>query len=397
MKKSLSIILILTIASLSYAQKGSVSKAKSYRNKGDLINAKAEIDVAITIEKTASKMATWLERGQIYQAFIKSTDPDIKSIDKLALEKALEAFNKVISMSKENSIEAIQSSQNIEGLWGNFVNTGGEIYATNDFAGALVNFEQALKVKPEDSLTLLYAGISSRQAEQYDKTISFYTKLDSLKKASKDVYHTLIYLQKNIYKDNEATLVAIRMAKKVYPEESKFNQDEIDVLIKLKMVDEAKAQILDEIKRDPTNVNLYLSYAIMHDNLGANNTKDGNIEEATKSYEVAKEYYTKAVEIDATSYVGNFNLGAIYVNSAKEYYDEVRDMDLKTYDKKGPAMEAKANSILKEGLPFMKAATDTKPEDEDALRALQQIYTQLKMYDEVEVIMNKLEALGKED
>jgi tetratricopeptide (TPR) repeat protein len=397
MKKSLSVILILTLASLSYAQKGSVSKAKSYRTKGDLISAKAEIDVAITNEKSAGKTATWLERGQIYQEFVKSTDPDINSIDKMALEKALEAFNKVISMEKENSIEAVLSSQNIEGLWGNLVNTGGEIYATDDFAGALVNFEQALKVKPEDSLTLLYAGISSRQAEQYDKTVTFYLKLDSLKKASKDVYHTLIYLQKNEHKDNEATLVAIRMAKKAYPEESKFNQDEIDVLIKLKKIDEAKAQILDEIKRDPSNVNLYLNYAIMHDNLGATNAKEDNKEEASKNYAVAKEYYSKAVEIDAKSYVGNFNLGAIYVNAAKEYYDQVRDMDLKTYNKKGPALEAKANSILKEGLPFMQAATETKPEDEDALRALQQIYTQLKMYDDVEVIMNKLEALGKED
>ncbi len=396
MKKSLSIILFLSIAMLSYAQKGSVNKAKSYRTKGDLISAKAEIDVAITIEKVAKKSATWFERGQIYQAIATSKDDAVKGLDNKAIEKSVEAYKKVLSMEKEGAVNAVFSNQNIEALWGSFLNVGGEVYGAKDYPAAYLNFVDALKVKPEDSLTLLYAGVSSQQAEMYDKTAEHYYKMDDLGIASVDVYSTLIYIERAINKDDEKALAIIVKAKDSFPSESKFSQEEISVLINLDKLDEAKIKLKTEIEKDPTNVSLYLNLAIMYDNLGTASSDAGNEEEAAANYEVAKTNYKKAVELDRDNYVGNFNLGAIYVNAAKIYYDQVRDMGLNEYDKKGPALIEKADAILKEGMSYMKRATEVKPEDVDALKALQQMYIQLKMLDEAEAVMNKVDALTGE-
>jgi len=396
MKKSLSIILFLSIAIFGYAQKGSVSKAKNYRTKGDLISAKAEIDVAITIEKTAKKPATWFERGEIYKTIALNEDEAISGIDTDALVKAHEAYKKVLSMEKEGAVNAVFSSQYIDALWGFHLNKGGEQYSEENFKAAYGSFVNALKIKPEDSTSLLYAGVAAQQSEDYANTILQYNKLVDLNIASIDVYSTLIYIERAINKDEEKALEIIYQAKKVYPSDTKLSQEEIGILINLDRLDQAKDRIKSEIERDPTNVNLYLNLAIMHDNLGTASAEKGDKENAAINFEIAKENYQKVVELDSENYVGNFNLGAIYVNSAKVYYDEVRDMDLRTYDKKGPATVEKANAILKEGLPYMKKSTEVKPEDIDALKALQQMYTQLKMFDEAEAILNKVEAMEAE-
>lgn len=393
MKKSLSIILLLTIAVFSYGQKGSVSKAKNYRNKGDLISAKAEIDVAITVEKTAKKYGTWFERGEIYKAILTSTDEATRALDENALDKALEAFQKVNEMEGENSAGAILAGQSLEGIWGYYVNNGAELNGVKDYKGAYTNFSNGLKVKPTDSLTLLYSGVVAQQAEMYDKTLTHYNQLVELNYASTDVFSTIIYIERAINKNEDKALEVIQKAKEVYPLESSFRQEEIAILINLDRLEQAKDKLRSEIEKDPENPNLYLNLAIMHDNIGSANLEKGDAEGANANYEIAKENYKKAVELNPESYVGNFNLGAIYVNSAKVYYDQVRDMNLKEYDKKGPAMIEKANAILNEGLPYMKKATEIKPDDIGGLTALQQMYTQLKNYDEAEAIMNKIDEL----
>lgn len=393
MKKLLSIILFLSIAMFSYAQKGSVSKAKSYRSKGDLINAKVEIDMAITIEKVAKKSATWFERGEIYKIIALNEDKKVRNIDTEALVKAHEAYKKVLSMEKENSVNAVFSAQHIESLWGHQLNKGDEQYNEKDYKGAYDSFVNALKIKSEDSITLLYAAIVAQQSENYENMLLHYNKMVSLNKANIDVFLSLIYIERNINKDEEKALEIIDKAKKNYPSELRFRQEEIAILINLNKLDEAKEKIESEIEKDSTNVNLYLNLAIMHDNIGASSMTSGNTKDAEINFKIAKKNYKKAVELESENYVANFNLAAIYVNSAKVYYDVVREMDLKTYNKEGPALVKKADAILNEGLPYMKKSTEVKPDDIDALKALQQMYTQLKMFDEAETILDKIEVI----
>lgn len=390
-------LLVLTLALLisvaSFAQKGSVTKADAYLTKKEFANAKAEIDVAITIEKNATKSKTWFVRGKIYQAI--ATDPDeaVNAVDPDALNKAIDAYNKVKEMDKETSPTYQLADTNLDAMWGNFINDGGNIYGEGDFVNALTKFENALLVKPTDSITLLYAGVAAQQAEQPKKTLTYYYTMLENGDAGEDVMSTLIYLERSENKDNEKALEVTRKAKEMFPADSKFGQEEISLLIVMEKVDEALVKLDAAIAEDPSNVNLLLNQGVMYDNLGSVRLDEGKKEEARAMYEKAKTSYLKVAELEPNNYIANFNIGVIYVNLAKEYYDEVRDMDLKSYDKYGPDKIAKADKILKEGLPYMEKATTLEPNDLGGLKALQQMYTQLKMMDKAEAILDRVDAI----
>jgi tetratricopeptide (TPR) repeat protein len=393
MRKVAFFCLAFLIAGVTYAQKGSVSKASSYLSKEDYASAKAEIDVAITIEKNAGKSKTWFERGRIYQAIATSDDEAVSSLDNKAIEKAVEAYEKVIEMEKENAPNAVLSSTNIDAMWGKFINDGGTIYAEDKYEAAYDKFIDALKVKPQDSLTLLYSGVCAQQAEDYENTAKHYYKLEELGYASVDAYSTLIYIERAVNKDEEKALEVVKRAQAKYPTEPRFGEDEISILINLKKLDQAKNKLIESIKEDPNNVNLHLNLAIMYDNIASNMSDNGEPKEKVQeTYNNALQEYLKVIELEPENYVANYNAGAIYINQAKEYYDQVRDMDLSLYNKKGPALTKKADEILVKGLPYMEKANESK-EDVDGLRALMQMYKQLKMYDKAEAVLSKVEEL----
>lgn len=393
MRKLAFLCLIILTVSFAHAQKGSVSKASAYLSKGDFASAKAEIDVAITIEKNAAKSKTWFERARIYQAIATSDDEAISGLDSEAIVKAVESYEKVMEMDKESSPNSVLSSTNIDAMWGKFINDGGTVYAEDKYEEAYTKFTEALLVKPEDSLTLLYAGVCAQQAEDYKNTAVHYYKLEKLGYASADVFSTLIYIERAVNTDEEKALEVVKRAQEAYPMESRFGQEEISILINLKKLDQAKDKLITSIEQDPKNINLHLNLAIMYDNIASNLSEDSSKkEEAATTYQLALDEYLKVIELESDNYVANYNAGAIYINQAKEYYDQVRDMDLNLYNKKGPALTKKADEILIKGLPYMEKANSSK-EDVDGLRALMQMYKQLKMYDKAEAILNKVDEL----
>lgn len=392
MKNLIIICLIVSMAGLANAQKGSVNKATGYLAKEDYASAKAEIDVAVTIEKNAAKSKTWFERGRIYQAIATSDDPAVNSIDPESISKAVESFNKVKSMEKEVAPNAILADRSIEGLWGKFINDGGTVYGEEKFEEAYDNFIKALIVKPTDSLTLLYAGVCSQQDEKYDNTLKHYYKLEELGYASVDVYATLVYVERAVNEDEETALKVVKRAQQKYPTEARFGEEEISILINLKRLDQAKDKLVESIKKDPEDANLHLNLAIMYDNIAGTLSEESTKEEASKTYDLALEQYIETIRIDPDNYVANYNAGALYVNKAKQYYDQVNGMDLKKYQKEGPALEKKADEILGNGIPFMEKATSIK-EDVDGLNILMQMYKRMKQLDKAEGILNRLDEL----
>ncbi|MCV9386084.1 tetratricopeptide repeat protein [Reichenbachiella ulvae] len=391
-KKLLVLVIAVLVSAASYAQKGSIGKAEAYLTKGELVSAKGEVDVAIADEKKASKSRTWFTAGKVYQAIATSEDESTKAIDPEALSKAVNAYKKVLEMEKENSSYYLIATTNLDQMWGSFLNTGGEAYGEEDFAMALNQFEKALIVKENDSTTLFYAGVAAQQGGNVDKTLQYYYQMIDLDIANADIYSSVIYYERQ--KENpEKALEVTRAAKAKFPSDDRFGQEEISLLLAMDKLDEAESQLIKSIEADPDNVNLHLNLGVLYDNLGAALSSEGKTEEARATFDNAKESYLNALKVDPDNYIANFNAGVIYVNMAKEFYDEARDMDLKTYQKYGDAKIKKGDEILKKGLPYMEKAISLKPDDIDGLNALQSMYTQLKMMDKAEEVLNKVEAL----
>lgn len=394
MKKVFLLVVCALSIQLAHAQyKGSVSKAESNLAKGDLEAAKGEIDMAVTIEKNAEKSRTWFTMGKIYQAIATSNNASITSLDDQAIEKAAEAYQKTMEMEKEGSPTYYLAQQNIDDLWGSFINVGGDAYSNEDFEAAYAQFMTALRVKPNDSLTTYYAAAAAQQQGEFQNALDRYYEMIENGDGNNDIYSTVAYLERAEMNNDQKALEIVQVARELYPDDDKFAKEEINLLIALEQVDEAREKLESEIERDPDNVSLRLNLGIMYDNLGTSYMTDGKVEEGRAAYQKALGAYGKAVEVEPGNFVGLYNYGAVYVNLGKVYLDEARDMDLKTYQKEGPALVEKAQEELKKALPYLEKAHEVDPSDADALRALYQVYQQLKMSDKAEEAYNKIEAL----
>ena len=174
--KYLNIFIITFFFSLSLnAQyKGSVNKARSLLDKAALstymseikpllVEAKGEVDQAIKIEKNRSKVNTWIIRGDVYAAIAKG----LPELDSMAIEKSLEAYNKVGTEIKTKDINAIQNAnagrQNLSTFFINDAITA--LQGTNDpnYERAYNSFMLSLRVNPSDTLGLLYGGFVAEQ------------------------------------------------------------------------------------------------------------------------------------------------------------------------------------------------------------------------------------------
>jgi tetratricopeptide (TPR) repeat protein len=394
MKKVFLLVVCALSMQLAHAQyKGSVGKAESNLAKGELQDAKGEIDEAIKDEKDAGKSRTWFTRGKIYQAIATSDNATVSALDDQAIEKATEAYQKTKALENEGSPTYYLAEQNIDDLWGSFINVGGDAYSTEDFATAYDQFMIALRVKPSDSLTTYYAAAAAQQQGEFENALARYYEMIENGDGSNDVLSTVAYLERAEMKNDEKALEVVQMARELYPDDDKFAKEEINLLIALEQVDEARAKLESEIDKDPENVSLRLNLGIMYDNLGTALVGEGKLDEGREAYKKAIAAYTKATEIEPNDFVGLYNNGAVYVNLGKIYLDEARDMDLKVYQKEGPALIEKAQVELKQGLPFLERAAEVEPEDADVLRALYQVYQQLKMNDKANETYSKIEAL----
>jgi di/tripeptidase len=88
-------------------------------------------------------------------------------------------------------------------------------------------------------------------------------------------------------------------------------------------------------------------------------------------------YYTKALEVDATNYDALYQMGAYYYNDAVEIKRQVNSMDMNEYKKTGKDLEAKLAVKYNEALPYFERGYKVK-KDEDLKEILKQVYRELK-------------------
>jgi tetratricopeptide (TPR) repeat protein len=396
MKNMLLLLAGVLLFTASYAQKGNVTKAESLLNKGDVAAAKAEIDVAVTIEKNASKSKTFLTKGKIYKAIATSEDPAVSGLmgTEQAIAEASESLKKAMAMESEGSVNYNFAEYEVEDFWSKYLNTGGEIYGEEDYKGAYENFYKASLIKPTDSLTLFYAGVAAQQAELTDEAMAVYYKLIEQGDANEDIYSTMVYLERSEKKNDAAALALLEKAKVAYPENADFMREEINILIAMKKGPEAIEKLKGAIEKEPDNASLYLNLAVLYDNLSVQTEADGNTTETQDLIAKAQTNYEKALAIEPGNYVGNFNLGVIWVNRAKVYYDKARAMDLKTYQKEGGKLVEEGDKVLAKSLPYLEAAHTAEPEDCSVMGPLMSVYTQLKKNAKAEEIADAQDAAG---
>jgi tetratricopeptide (TPR) repeat protein len=381
MKKLVSLVIFCLMVTGAYAQNSAVNKASQFRENGELMKAKEQIDLATAHEKTIDKPKTWFTKGEVYEAIAFSEDADLKDQQDEALNEAVEAYNKAKTMDEGGNYDGL-SAIKLDNMWGAMINKGAESYNQEDYENAILYFEKSSVMKPQDTTAYYYAGIAAQQGEKYQKALDNYYKLFELDYHNEDIYSSVVYLERSQNNDNDKALEVLAQAREHFPENETFMKEEINLLIITEQTDEAKAKLARAIEVEPDNANLYYNLAYISE-------QTGDDEEAVANYK-------KAIEANPEYFDANFNLAVNYYNQAAEILKEANEMDLRTYQKEGKVIEEKAKVQFEMAMPYLEQAHDINPEDKVVLETLQTVYVQLQMNDKAEAINAKIEALGPE-
>lgn len=391
MKKLTFVLAVVLLASsATFAQKEKkpkINNALKNMQEGNLAEAKEEIDLATEHEKTKDDGKTWYYRGLIY-AVIDTTNSDLADG---ALETAMESFKKADELEKGSSGYYVTGAnglpelkeQQIENLWGAYLNKGVTYFQAEESEDAVKNFAKCAIVKPQDTTAYLYAGLAAQSGESYDTAIKYFKKYFEVGGTGEDVYASMIYITGTIKEDKEGALEMVREARQKFPSNTTFPKQEIDLLIQLDKVDEAKTGLLETIEKEPDNPQLYFSLGVMYDQL--------------KEVDNARDAYEKSLEIDPEFYNSRFNLAVMFYNEAVEVVKEKNALGITAADqKKAKELQVKVDEKLKSALPHWEKLYESNSEDQTTLETLKYIYVQTKQMNKAEEIQAKMDELGFE-
>ena len=385
MKKPLIILLMCFGFVTGFAQNKAVRKADNYLEKGELAEAKEQIDQAVVHEKTLDEPKTWFTKGKVYKAIATSEDPTVQNLSPDALKEAAAAFRKAMELEgKESAPMYVFSQQEIENLWGQMINEGATAYEATNYADAIKSFDKALLVKPTDTTAALYAGVSAQQLGNQDLASTYFYKLVETGNADKDIFNTLIVYERDQKENFEKAQVLIDQAQEKYPDDVQFKKQEVSLLLKQDKTAEAKAELEQAIAAEPNNPDLYF-------NLGYLNEELGDAEAAVSAYK-------KALEVDPKHANSAFNLAVIHYNRAADLIKEANSLGISAADrKKTKELETKAKSLFTEALPFLEKALELHPDNRTIMEITMVAYDRAGMKEKATELQKKVDSMPIEE
>lgn len=387
------ILLGLLIAStVMYAQpkpvKPNNTKALNLLKANKVAEAKELLDAGTTYEKTMNDGKTWYYRGLLYATIDTSKNEAIHGLDANAFNIALESFAKAEQLKTGKTDYFIADAAGIQTKvqqienWANVhLVKGAKFYEEEDYKGALVEFENVYKIKPEDTLSRYYAGIAANLDENWDKAIENFTSYYEKGGTKPEGYYTIYNLYSGPKENKEKALEFARLGKSKFPKDANFPKLEIGALIDLKRIDEARNGLIEQIKTEPDNkiLHFYLGYANM----------------SLKRIDEAKASFDAAIKVDPAYFEPYLYTAKLFYGEAFEIKKKMQNLGISAADKKLLIeLDKEYVEKLKVALPYVEKAEKVKKDDQEILDTLYSIYIDLDMQDQIKRIEKRYKELG---
>ena len=418
--------LLFLLAGAAFSQdikKPSEGKAKSFLQNGELDMAKAHIDGYFADPKNEKKLTkgkVWLTRAEIYAAIATSDNPDYQSLSDDPLVEVKKSLEKIKELEKESSLTYVTAfgpqekyialTQDFNGmylenqLFTGLYQKGAESFDSDDLAGAIDYFEDALVIKPTDTFSIMNIISAAYNLDEPDeeaietyarKLMDMKFRVDSTNYSGYNILSGFkINKAGNMLTDAEnaadsaAALKVYEEAMAIldeglalYPNDPDLQMSAINTYIRLDKTEQAVDQLETVVKENPDK-QLYFNLGILYDKLG--------------EVESSKENYKKAIDMDPEYFDAYYNLGAMYFTLGNKKYAEAgefKDMNGEYTDDKGKELEEEAKVFFKEAAPAFEKVVALDPSERQPFEVLQRIYWILGDQDKVEEIKQKLETM----
>lgn len=384
-------ILILLLPMAAFAQKKpNVNKALRDMQSGDYAEAKQIIDDATTYEKTKDDGKTWYYRGLIYSAIDTTKSPAAKDLKDAAIKTAVASFDKADSLDDkgkgyyivDTAGNQIKMDDQIKFLKAYYMQTASSYYRdSSDDDKAVEEFAKISMLDPKDPTGNYYAGLIANEAEKFDASIDYLTKALNQGSDSIGIYNTLFLIYSNEKNDNEKALDIVRKGEAAHPDYPNYKKMEIQLLINLGQIEEAKKGLIEEVKKEPDNkvLNFYLGYAYMK----------------TNEEDKAQAEFEKTLSLDPTYYEAEYYLAKMVSESADSIKNVMNSLGISKEDmQRKLTLDNQYVKELQKIRPYWEKCEKLKPDEPEVLDRLYNIYSDLGIEDQVKRIEQRYKDLG---
>ncbi|WP_299100362.1 tetratricopeptide repeat protein [uncultured Winogradskyella sp.] len=424
MKKLMTLVLLLAIGSMSYAQKNELKAIEKALKNVNFSDAKAAVSTAEALIDNMdgkSKAKFYFLKAQALYANGAGTDANIDeaivTLDKL---KTLES-----SMGKLKYTD--QANDMKSKMYNTFITKANDAFKSNDYEGAAARFEKIYRVSPKDTSYLYSAAYSSVRAEDYDSALKYYIELEdlgytgiamnyyatNLETGEEDFYGdnksgrdfavkikthdkprdskaesrrseivkniALIYVSQG---ENEKALGAIADAKAENPEDYNLILSEGNVYLKLDNKEKASELYKEALSMDPENPDLNYNVGVLAMSAG--------------QFDDAKSYFNKALKLKPDHADAALNLSSIQVNIGNAMNDEMNALGNSAADnKRYEEIRVEKKAIFSEGAAILENYLNVNPlsKNLDILTQLKNIYGALNEGEKYKAMKAKIENI----
>lgn len=405
--KKITFLLLMFGAFSLHAQKQpkpNLNKVLSFLQEGKLKEAKEMADAATTFEKTKDDGKTWYYRGLVYLALDTTSKAEFKSLASDAFSEATASFAKADSMAKKDTEYFTQSATDFvpetqtqqKERWANFwLDKGLKLYQDQPQVslGHLAKTKKissGMKSYANDTLTYYVSSIVANSEGQYDLAIEDANKYFEKGGKSRDVYVVLyqIYAKEESKKDLNKALEVLRKAKQALPGDLTFRRLEIDLLVQMEKIGDAKKELEVALQKEPNDKQLH--YFMGYINL------------MLKDQLAARTNFENALKIDPNYFEAQYQLAVTHLTEVDRITKEWSALSNSAADSKKRSELIQARVKASEAaIPHLEKAEQMKAPDSetqiDVLEKLKLLYYYVADDKNTARVSKKLKALGAED
>lgn len=384
-------------------------------NAEKLMEAKDFIDQALATGELESDAKAYILKGEIYNELTfgqirkKSEDLNAPFQNPLSGVEALNAAMKGFSIAdkkylQKDAIKLLQETEN------HLNNMSTFLFQDQDYINAFKNFkavvelgdflqEQKESTRMEDPAIakdiIYYTGISAYLAEEFESAVPFFERSINFENSEPFAYEALYKCYKD--KDPERSVQYLYSGREKFPEDTGLLYAEINYMVAEGKLESLIDKLKLAIEKEPENVSIYTTLGSVYDNLQAKSIENGDSEAASNYFDLAKDWYQKAVEIDSNAFEALYSLGALYYNKAAAMTEEIN-----TYandfsaegGKKYDALKAEMDGLFDKAFPYFRASEAANPNDLNTLIAIKEIYARRGEFEKSNDYKSKIEALS---
>ena len=385
----------------AHGQSDRVTSAWNNLKYNELESALENIKAASEYEDTKNDAKTWLYLGHVYFSIDTTSNAEFADLVKAPKDKAVDAYAKAMALD-ESGRYGTKIQNNAVRLGVALFNAGAQDYNSalkakkqkdtaafkKNFEKSLNHFERHFKTRElagkyasyinqsltqngiDPKKTLLYAGYSAYQTEDYAKAIKYLRQLVKADSEKEDAYLFLsnVYLAKG---DTTKALDVIDSGRMNVPESEGLQNRMLVIYQQSGQVNKLTANLRSSIERNPEDLEKYRVLSSTYEQLARKARDRENSTKAEAYKDSARQVRKQLLAVDPGNYKANYNLGIMHYNIGVDKVKKAQEMsDIDKVTK----LEDEATNEFNEAIPYLEKAFHKNCQDQNLYKSLKNIY-----------------------